>query len=83
MAELVDAGQRRGEIAKAKDTLRRGPVVVSQNNGATPATPSDLGIAQQRRPPGRIPENRLHQSPQDATEWGEGSNTPPFPGFPA
>lgn len=47
MAELVDAGQARGEIATAKDTLI--PVVRSRDNSTpAPATLSDLGITRQR-----------------------------------
>lgn len=37
MAECVDAGQAAGEIATAKDTLKRGPVVTPRNDGS-PAT---------------------------------------------
>ena len=47
---MVDEGQQRGEIARASDTLKRGPVVLGQDNGGAPAPASltDLGIARQR-----------------------------------
>ncbi len=47
MAELVDEGQAAGVIATRQDTLRRGPVVPSHDNGP-PATLTDLGITRQR-----------------------------------
>ncbi len=46
MAECVDLGQARGEIAKKQDTLRRGPDIPSGNNGA--ATLADLDILPKR-----------------------------------
>ena len=49
MAELVTEGQRSGEIAKAKDTLRRGPVLASPENGAVSL--ADLGITPYRLAP--------------------------------
>ena len=33
MADEIDAGQERGEVATPKDTLRKGPVVQAPDNG--------------------------------------------------
>lgn len=48
MAELVDVGQARGEIASRDMNLRRGPDVQRHDIGTPPATLSDLGISRQR-----------------------------------
>ncbi len=55
--EVVDEGQQRGEIARASDTLKRGPVVLGQDNGGAPAPASltDLGITRQRLHEARNP----------------------------
>lgn len=46
MADEIDRGQERGEVARPKDTLRQNAVVQSSDNG--PATYEDLGIDRRR-----------------------------------
>lgn len=43
LADEYDAAQERGEIAKATDKLRRGPVVPNENNGKP--TTADIGLS--------------------------------------
>jgi phage N-6-adenine-methyltransferase len=49
MADEIDGGQERGEVARPRDTLRQNIVVRAMDNGdAEPVTFDDLGIARQR-----------------------------------
>ena len=47
MADEIDAGQARGEVARPKDSLRRGSVARSPGNGETVFF-KQLGITSQR-----------------------------------
>ncbi len=75
MAELVDAGQARGEIASRDMNLRRGPDVPRQDIGEPPATLSDLGITRQRLHEARklepLPDATMVEIAEEANDRGE------------
>lgn len=64
MAELVDEGQARGEIATPERNLRRGPDVRAEDIGRdAPKTLPELGIDRRRlieaRKLTKVPEQRI------------------------